>query len=364
MLLKTGIPSERPKIVHFTQGQGVVCLKHGLWIGYALKQDMTNDKGLVIIAKGTVLTGEHLNVIDNHCLQITGSDIELPVLEYSRVPEEEKLISNMTEEFHQMFQSVRKGGKVPVDDIRETVIPSIHQVCDHPNLFDILSGIQAKDDYTYRHNIGVGVISTMIGKWLGLTGEELSLLTLAATLHDVGKVKIEDDILNKPGQFTDEEYATMKQHTIFGYELLRKEKDIPERVALVALQHHEREDGTGYPNGLTGNRIDYFSKIVGVADIFHAMTSKRIYKDAMPLYQVMQQMTEEGFGRLEPRICQLFVNRMMNLAIGGKVELSDGRIATILLIHADDPTRPFVQIKDGYYDLRHYAELHILRLIE
>jgi HD-GYP domain-containing protein (c-di-GMP phosphodiesterase class II) len=336
----------------------------GLWKGYILKRDIMNDSGLVILSEGTALTEEHEEAINNHHLEITETDIEQPVLLHGRISKEEELISNMTEEFCSIFQSVRKGGKVPVDEIWETIIPSIHHVSDQSNLFDILSGIQAKDDYTYRHNIGVGIISTMIGKWLGLKGDELSLLTLAATLHDVGKVKIEDDILNKPGKFTDEEYATMKRHTIYGYELLRDAKDIPERVALVALQHHEREDGKGYPYGLSGDRLDYFSKIVGVADIFHAMSSKRIYKDAMPLYQVMQQMIEDGFGKLEPLICNLFVRRMMNLAIGGKVELTDGRIATILMIHPDAPIHPLVQAGDRYYDLRQYVDLNVLRLIE
>jgi HD-GYP domain-containing protein (c-di-GMP phosphodiesterase class II) len=323
-----------------------------------------NDSGLIILTKGTVLTKEHEEAINNHHLEITETDIELPVVVHGRISKEEKLISNMSKEFYSIFQSVRKGGKVPVDEIWETVIPSIHHVSDQSNLFDILSSIQAKDDYTYRHNIGVGVISTMIGKWLGLIGDELSLLTLAATLHDLGKVKIEDDILNNPGKFTDEEYATMKRHTIYGYELLRDAKGIPERVALVALQHHERENGKGYPYGLSGDRLDHFSKIVGVADIFHAMTSKRIYKDAMPLYQVMQQMTENGFGQLEPVICNLFVQRMMNLAIGGKAELTDGRIATILMIHPDAPIHPLVQTGDRFYDLRQYVDINVLRLIE
>jgi HD-GYP domain-containing protein (c-di-GMP phosphodiesterase class II) len=270
----------------------------------------------------------------------------------------------MAEEFRNMFHAVREGGKVPVDDIREMIIPSIHQVTDTPHFFDILSGIQAKDDYTYRHNIGVGVISTMIGKWLGLSGEELSLLALAATLHDLGKVKIEDDILNKPGKFTEEEYAEMKRHTIFGYELLCKENDIPERVALVALQHHERENGGGYPYGLTGEHLDYYSKIVGVADIFHAMTSKRIYKDAMPLFQVMRLMMEEGFGHLEPKICHLFVKRMMEMSIGSSAIMSDDRMATIIQVHDDDPMRPFVMVGDSFYDLRQYRDIHLIGPVE
>jgi HD-GYP domain-containing protein (c-di-GMP phosphodiesterase class II) len=336
----------------------------GSWKGCKLKHDLMNEKGLVILTEGTVLTEEHEEAINNHHLVITESDIEKPVFALGRISKEEKLVSNMTGEFYSIFQTVRKGGKIPIDEIRETVIPSIHNVSDQSNLFDILSSIQAKDDYTYRHNIGVGVISTMIGKWLGLIGDELSLLTLAATLHDVGKVKIEDNILNKPGKFTDEEFATMKRHTIYGYELLHNVKDIPERVALVALQHHEREDGKGYPSGLSGDRIDYFSKIVGVADIFHAMMSNRIYRAAMPLYQVMQQMTDDRFGQLEPSICNLFVQRMMNLAIGGKVELTDGRIATILLIHPDAPIHPLVQAGDQYYDLRQYVDLNVIRLIE
>lgn len=335
------------------------------WIGCRVRHDILNHIGLVIISEGTVLTEGHIELIEKHHLFMTDNDLDMPMNQWSRGPaNEEKLVSKATEEIESIFHSVRSTGKVPVQEINETVLPSIHQVTDNPNLFDILSGIQAKDDYTYRHNIGVGVISTMIGKWLGLKGDELSLLTLAATLHDVGKVKIEDDILNKPGKFTDEEYALMKKHTTFGYDILKNMKDIPERVAIVALQHHEREDGRGYPYGVKGDSLDFFSKIVAVADIFHAMTSKRVYKDAAPFYKVMQEMVSEGFGCLEPRIVNLFVERMMQLSIGGRAVLTDNREATIVMVYPDDPINPLVMVGDSYIDLRQKPGLHLFKLTE
>ena len=170
-----------------------------------------------------------------------------------------------------------------------------------------------KNEYTYRHNICVGVIATYIGKWLGLSEEELSKLTLAATLHDIGKTMISGSILNKPGKLTELEYEEMKHHTIYGYRLIKKIPGLHPSIALTALQHHEREDGQGYPLGINGYHIHSFSKIVAIADIFHAMSSHRVYHEAIPFYEVIAQMKENVFGKLNPEILLVFLNKMMEI---------------------------------------------------
>ncbi len=316
----------------------------------------------MLIPSRTVIEPYHVDLMAKHDIYLDAHDFEL-----AASPDEhatnENLVTRASEEIKEIFHFVREKKTVPYEEINKTIIPTIHQATEYPSLFSVLSGLQAKDDYTYRHNIGVGVISTMIGKWLGLGEEELSVLSMAATLHDIGKVQIDDDILNKPGRFTNEEYLLMKKHTLYGYEILQKTPGLSPRIPLVALQHHEREDGGGYPHGLKGDRIDFYSKIVGVADIFHAMTSKRVYKDATPFYQVIRQMQEDGFGKLEPMICKLFIQRLMELSIGDDAVLTDGRRCKIVIVNPLDIVNPLVQVEGKYIDLSKERELHIKTLV-
>lgn len=155
----------------------------------------------------------------------------------------------------------------------------------------------------------------------------------------------------------------MKKHTTFGYEMIRDTVGTNHTQALVALQHHERMDGSGYPFGVLGNRITDFSKIVAVADVFHAMTSDRFYRKAAPLYEVLLQMEESVFGKLDPYICRVFINKLMQSMLGNEVELTDGRKGKIVMILATDPLRPLVNIDEDFIDLSKHRSLGIVRVI-
>ncbi|MDF2661140.1 MAG: rpfG 6 [Paenibacillus sp.] len=332
-------------------------------VGRKLKKDLILGNGVVLIPAGTVLENEQMDFLGRHYIGLDRLELE-PISEPERpLATNEPLINQATQEIREVFHYMRRTGKVPMEEVQRSILPTISQAAEYPSLYNVLSGLQAKDDYTYRHNIGVGVISTMLGKWLQLEDEMLGLLTTAATLHDVGKIHIDDDLLNKPGRFTDKEYELMKMHTIFGHDIISNTPGLHPDVALAALQHHEREDGRGYPYGINGSEIAYFSKIVAVADVFHAMTSKRAYKEASPFYEVMQQMITDGFGKLDPVICNLFVHRMMDMSVGSDVVLTDGRQARILNVHPGDPIHPSVLAGHDYIDLRMHRQLHIKSLV-
>ncbi|MCK2016464.1 HD-GYP domain-containing protein [Peribacillus frigoritolerans] len=137
--------------------------------------------------------------------------------------------------------------------IKAKVAPVIAEAA--MNIYSLFDEPHADNEYTYPHNIGVGIIATYLGMKLGLSKEKLSALTLAAMLHDMGKTRISDNIVEKPGKPNEAEYEDMKRHAIYGYELLKNIPGIPPSIALTALQHHEREDGQGYPLGLSGKDI-------------------------------------------------------------------------------------------------------------
>jgi putative nucleotidyltransferase with HDIG domain len=236
-------------------------------------------------------------------------------------------------------------------------------ITNQPHILKLLTSLKSKDDYTYQHSFAVAVIATLIGKWLGLKETELSELATAALLHDIGKLKIPLDILNNPGKLTKDEYDFTKQHTLFGYELIKETAGCSHRQALVALQHHERQDGSGYPHGIGAHQIDLFSQIVCVADVFHAMTSKRAYRNAFPFYETLKQMHQNAFGVFDARIIHLFLNKMMQSLVGNQALLTDGRTGCITMINPEDPIRPLVRIEKAFVDLSKESTLHVEQIV-
>ncbi|WP_449536664.1 HD-GYP domain-containing protein [Ferdinandcohnia sp. Marseille-Q9671] len=277
------------------------------------------------------------------------------------------LVSEMLEkaikQVEDIFYFVKEQNVIPLTEIKETVIPIIQTASEIPQFFHLFYQLQSADDYTYRHNIGVGVIATLIGKFLSLPRADLTELTIAATLHDIGKTKIPPEILNKPGKLTQSEYEIVKKHTIYGYDLLKNTNGISHEISLVALQHHEREDGKGYPFGVKGSKISYFSKIVAIADIFHAMSSTRVYHDATPFYQVIKQMDDDMFGKLEPTILVPFLRHIMYALLGHQVLLTDGRIGVIKFINQFNLLHPLVEVSNTIIDLSVQKTIQIERVL-
>ncbi|WP_410510952.1 HD-GYP domain-containing protein [Paenibacillus sp. BR2-3] len=328
------------------------------FIGKQLGTDLFNDKGLFVLPAMTLLNADHIRLLERHRIFLDAKDIiQLDSAAFFQIA-----VDDCTAAMEKVFEQVRFNRRVPVNQLRAEVLPFINEVTEKNDFYGMLSALQSKDDYTYRHNIAVGILSTLLGKWLKLEPEELSMLTIAATLHDIGKIMIPAEILTKTGPLTDKEFQYMKKHTTIGYELIRDTVGTSHMQALVALQHHERMDGSGYPFGVMGHRITDFSKIVAVADVFHAMISDRLYRKASPLYEVLKQMSDSVFGKLDPYICRVFMDKLMQSMIGNEVELTDGRVGRIILILPHDPIRPLVNIEEDFIDLSKERKLGIVRV--
>lgn len=315
---------------------------HQTFIGKKLKRDILTEGGRFLLTKDTLLQQIHISLLTKNEITLEKEDVVNP---------EEAIIQETTEQIKEIFHFTKEKNRVPLDEVEKVIIPTVYELSAKQDVFSILSHLQSKDDYTYRHNIGVAVLSILIGKWINVTAEQLSHLATAALLHDIGKVKIPDDILNKPGKLTDEEYELMKRHTIYGYEILQNTGNSSVVYASVAIQHHEREDGSGYPHKLKAEQMHPFSKIVAIADIFHAMTSKRVYRNPLPFYEVINQMHAERFGKLNPQLLHTFINKMMDSIVGKLVLLSDGREGRIKFIHPFHPASPLIETSEGFVDL-------------
>ncbi len=341
--------------------QVMIIYNNEQYIGKQLAANLFNRSGVFVLPAYTLLTAEHVRLISQHQIRLEAHD----VVQLDNAVYYQLAVDECTAAMERIFEQLRytKSRRLPMIELRGEVIPFIQQVGEKNDFFGILAALQSKDDYTYRHNVAVGILSTLLGRWLKLRPEELSSLTIAATLHDIGKVMIPSDILAKTEELTAEERELLKKHTTYGYEMIRDTVGTSHMQALVALQHHERMDGSGYPFGVQGHRITDFSKIVAVTDIFHAMTSDRYHRPAAPLYEVLRQMENDVFGKLDPYICRVFINKLMQSMIGNEVLLTDGRTGKIVMILAHDPLHPLVNIDEDFIDLSRHRDLGIVRVL-
>lgn len=272
-------------------------------------------------------------------------------------------IEKASKQIESIFIDIQHNGKIHLQEIEESIVPLIKQATEIPHLYHLFYELKSKDEYTYMHSISVGIIATQIGEWIGLSDQELNELALAAVLHDIGKSKIPSHILNKPGKLTEAEFKKMKLHTIYGYDILKEVPNIGNSILQVVLQHHEREDGGGYPFSLKGNEIHLYAKIVAIADVFHAMSSVRVYHDAAPFYEVMKSLYTDAFGKLDPQILLVFINKMMESLVGRQVLLSNEQLGKLVFINRYDPFRSLVQIDKEIIDLRKHPDLQIKKIL-
>lgn len=275
----------------------------------------------------------------------------------------EQIYDKAVNSFKNLMMRVRGGQNIPVMEVRESILPILQQVQQQPNILAVLRRVTNLDSYSYEHSVAVGLISYLIAKWMKIPEREWMQIALAGTLMDVGKMKLDRKILQKPGKLTDEEFEEMKKHTVYGYHLIKASPGLSEGVAFAALQHHEREDGSGYPLGLPGSKLHIYSKIVAVADVYHAMSTDRVYKKAASPYVVAEQLLQDSFGKLDPTIVHTFVNGITQLAIGTLVELSDGSFGKIVFTDRNNPTRPLVETNGKMVNLAESRHLSIVKVM-
>ena len=175
----------------------------------------------------------------------------------------------------------------------------------------IRATVEAKDSYTRGHSDRVSAYSVLIGKYLGLSDSELEDLRVGGLFHDVGKIGIPDTILLKNGKLTDEEYAEIKKHPMIGVQILG-DCDAFKNIIPFVKYHHERFDGRGYPEGLSGENIPYMARIAAVADSFDAMSSKRVYRDSLPKEVVRDEIMKNLGTQFDPHIGSVFLDIIDN----------------------------------------------------
>ena len=238
------------------------------------------------------------------------------------------------------------GGTVNKEELLSKTISLVNPKQTTLDVFDMLHNMRQVNDSTYAHSLNVAIISRIIGKWLHFSNEELDTLTLAGLLHDIGKTKIPDEVLNKAGKLTDEEFQMIRNHPKYGYDIL-KSQPLNSHIKKAALMHHERCDGSGYPMGLTMEEIDDYALIIAIADVYDAMTAARSYRAPLCPFEVIAEFEKDGLQKYKPKYILTFLENIANAYQNNRVMLSDGTSARIVLLNHRRLSKPLVQLDDG-----------------
>ncbi|MCX7772437.1 MAG: HD-GYP domain-containing protein, partial [Clostridia bacterium] len=239
-----------------------------LWDGILLDDAMITRLKTMGVQNISVFSDEPIEGISAAGSETSGSVSQQFTLDYERDAHGIK----------QVFYEISSGRSLNVEATEQVLSSVVEKSGENRSIINSIMQVRTIDEYTYYHSLNVSMLCMLIGKWLKLDDMNVRKLAQAGLLHDVGKTRIPLTILNKPGKLTHSELVEMRRHSEYGYSLVSDIREIPPEVAVAVLTHHEKEDGSGYPLGLTGEKLNLFSKIITVADIFDAMTANRSYK--------------------------------------------------------------------------------------
>ncbi|WP_026675507.1 HD-GYP domain-containing protein [Alkalihalobacterium bogoriense] len=247
------------------------------------------------------------------------------------------------QEYKKHFDLWKAGYHVSITDMQQILYPLIGKVINEPKYLLHFHFFGTKEDYLAHHAISVGVLSAYIAKKLNLSKKEWSQVGMAGVLADCGMAKLSPTLLQKTSELTSGEYELIKKHPVHGYKMLKESGGIAPEILLAVLQHHEREDGSGYPLSAPANKIHVFSQIIAVCDVYHALISDKVYKSKITPYEALEVLKNEEFGKFQLSVVKTLTETIMNFAIGSKVRLSNGQKAEIIFVDENHLSKPMVK---------------------
>lgn len=357
-------------------------LQEGMQIG----QDLYDEYNRLLLGRGAIIKGNYvlrLKKMGLPALYIQDADTsDISVPEMIPPAARAKAIQNLTNTFQAVSQSLEGMRQLSIEEAQQHVhskrfIDTFKSITSNQGIDQItgdvdtlvnqimnkeailgLNSLKIHDNYTFQHSIDVTLMGLLLARKIGWEKERLTAFGIGCLLHDVGKIFVQTEILNKPNRLTDQEFEVMKSHPALGYDLIRTiAPHLSNLVAHVAYQHHERQDGSGYPRGIKGNKaldrnepntIHDFGAVAAVADIYDAMASDRPYRQGWPADRVYNLIKELSGSHLNPRVVEIFSRTVTPFPIGTSIRILDGAYAGYEGVVADviekDITRPIVRL--------------------
>ncbi|OAJ72318.1 histidine kinase [Brevibacillus sp. SKDU10] len=324
--------------------------------GMKLARSIYNSNGTILVGNGVTLTQRmiaRLAEMNIHSIYIEDDDtadilIDDIISDETRreamgfIHKSFETFREDPKKFRQVFAAEKMGLRV-----RGVLMNLIHELKNNHSAMNLLGTVCGVDSYVFVHSFNVTIYTVSVGLKMGLNDKEIADLALGAILHDVGKMMIPPEILNKPGRLTDEEYEIVKQHTVIGFELLRKQIGVPLLAAHCAFQHHERIDGSGYPRQLKEAEIHPYAKILAVCDVFDALTSHRVYRRPMLPHDATELLFAGSGTQFCNNVLEKFRNAISIYPVGLGVTLSSGISGVIIKNNPGFPSRPVVRILEN-----------------
>lgn len=243
-----------------------------------------------------------------------------------------------------LMDNVKVGGAINIAPIHQLADELQSSIFRNANALSCLGRIREKDNYLLEHSVNLSVLMSLFGNFRKLPTEVLHQIIVGALLHDIGKILTPDEILHKPGRLTPEEFEVMKAHARHSQNLLKSTEGIGELSIITAAEHHERMDGSGYPEGLKGDEISVYGRMVAITDVYDAITSDRVYHKGMTPTQGLKKLLEWSNGHLDPDLVKEFIRCVGIYPIGSLVLLESGRLGVVVETNDDDQRLPVVRV--------------------
>ena len=243
-----------------------------------------------------------------------------------------------------MFKDVRMGKNVNVSGTREVVSDMVDSIMRNPDAQLWLANLRKRDEYTAIHSLNVCIFALTFARYLGFDKDELNEIGVGALLHDIGKMRVPLEVLNKEGKLTKEEQKIVREHARYGYEILKDCPELPASALEIVYTHHERKKGTGYPQGLVEQQIHLFSRIVAIVDVYDAITSDRVYHHGMNTLDALKNLFRWRENDLDAELVERFIQCLGIYPVGSLVELNTGEVGIVLSVSQGRKLAPVVML--------------------
>lgn len=321
--------------------------------GMILVYTLYDNSEKVLLKANRRLTQNYINRIQQ--MDIMG----LYVFEDDEITDHTPIISEQTR-----LKAIQSLKRLNIDDCIYIANNIVEEIRESDSMIVETINLSTYDNYTYTHSVNVDILSVILGVACGLRDDELRKLSQAALLHDIGKTCVPIEIIGKPGRLTDEEFAEVKNHPRYGYNMLRNNYEVSSVARNAILSHHENEDGSGYPRGLTSEKIHLFAKIIHIADVYDALTTKRVYKEAMNPADAMEYLMANATRMFDKDLVAMFMEYVAPYPLGVQVELSTGQKALVVKNNRSMLSRPTVRLDGGAtIDLIEHLDITITKIL-